>query len=367
MCEKNNRLKIGFVTTWFERGQSYVTKTFRDVLADKYETFIFARMGEIGTSYGIFKYQETKGFWAVKHLTTYHDYHIPHDVILKWLNDNEIDIVFFNEEYDWHLVDFCKKLGKKVVTYLDFYKHDWKSKLSIYDVVFCSTKRIFNLIKDMVNVYYVGWGINTDLFKPTEAENKYTFFHNAGWFGGNYRKNTPAVIYAFNEISKDKDYTLLIHTQLGIKFLPAEIANIIINNRNITFHVETIPAPGLYHRGNIYIYPSKLDGLGLSLIEALSCGLPAITTDEPPMNEFVKDNYNGLLARVAERNIRQDNIAFPEAIIDIDDLMRKMEYLADNEDTRKEFGKNARRNIIDNNSLQIFQRKVSQVICNIIK
>lgn len=335
-------MNIGFVTIWFERGQSYVTKTFRDALANEHETFIFARMGQVGTPYGIMKFQETKGFWDVKNLTTYHEYSIPQDIIRRWLEENEIEIVFFNEEYDWDLVRFCKSLGRKVVTYLDYYKDDWKNDLCIYDAIFCSTKRTFNLIKNMANAYYVGWGIDTDLFKPMEVETKYTFFHNAGWFGINFRKMTPAVIYAFNEISKDNDYTLLIHAQLGAEFLPPEIASIILNNKRITFHVETIPAPGLYHKGNIYVYPSKLDGLGLTLIEALSCGLPAITTDEPPMNEFVKDHYNGLLVKVAQRNIRHDNIAFPEAIIDINDLIHKMKYLAENNQRYKKMSANAR-------------------------
>src|SRR3990172_598578 len=41
----NKRLKIGFVSIWFERGQSYETKTLRDVIAKNHETFVFARTG----------------------------------------------------------------------------------------------------------------------------------------------------------------------------------------------------------------------------------------------------------------------------------------------------------------------------------
>jgi tetratricopeptide (TPR) repeat protein len=41
------KLNIGFVSIWFERGQSYVTKTIRDVLAKEHNTFVFARTGGV--------------------------------------------------------------------------------------------------------------------------------------------------------------------------------------------------------------------------------------------------------------------------------------------------------------------------------
>ena len=39
-------MKIGIVTTWFERGAAYVSKQFMDVLQKTDEVFIYARGGE---------------------------------------------------------------------------------------------------------------------------------------------------------------------------------------------------------------------------------------------------------------------------------------------------------------------------------
>ena len=336
---RQKRLNVGFVTIWFERGQAYVTKIIRDVVAREHETFIFARTGNV---YGQPKL-ETNGFWDVSHLTTYDEYKIPHEALGQWIQDNQLDVVIFNEEYDWGLVQFAKSTGVKVLTYLDYYKEDWKRSMSLYDAVLCSTLRTYNLVKDYCNAHYISWAVDSDLFQPQESDEKFTFFHNAGWLGINYRKMTPAAILAFDAISRHfPDITLLVHAQAPLDKLPAEVVRIVKENPRITYHVVTVPAPGLYHKGRILLFPSKLEGLGLPLMEAFACGLPAIATAAPPMNEFVKDGYNGLLVRVAKKVTRQDNIAFPEEIIDVNDLAAKMAKLASEPELIKEMRENAR-------------------------
>ena len=37
----------------------------------------------------------------------------------------------------------------------------------------------------------------------------------------------------------------------------------------------------------MYVYPSRLDGIGLTIAEALSSGMPVIVPNEPPMNEYL--------------------------------------------------------------------------------
>ena len=334
------KLNIGFVTIWFERGQAYVTRTLRDVLSRQHNTFVFARTGSV---YGEPKL-ETNDFWDVTNLTSYSEYQIPSDVLISWIKENHLDTVIFNEEYDWELVKSAKSAGVKVMTYLDYYKEDWKPLMSLYDKVLCSTQRTYHLVKGFCNAHYIGWAVNTDLFRPPEnGSRKYTFFHNAGWLGINYRKMTPAVILAFDAVSRHlSDVTLFVHSQADLNKLPPVIIRIIEENPRITYHVETVPAPGNYHKGRILVFPSKLEGLGLPLPEGLACGMPAIVANAPPMNEFVKNEYNGLLVRVAYRSIRADNIAFPEELIDINDLTLKMAKAASDSQHLEEMAKNSR-------------------------
>ena len=68
------KLNVGFVSVWFERGQSYVTKILRDVIAKEHETFVFARTGfvfDIPDSADGRPRLETHGYWNVPHLTTF--------------------------------------------------------------------------------------------------------------------------------------------------------------------------------------------------------------------------------------------------------------------------------------------------------
>jgi len=334
------RLKIGFVSIWFERGQSYVTKMIRDAVEKTHEAFIFARTGGV---YGEAKL-ETSGQWAVPNLTVWPDYTIPEDAIVAWIQDNKLDVVVFNEEYDWKLVKAVKMSGVKVLTYLDYYKDEWKEHMNLYDAVLCSTKRAYAQVKEVCHAYYIGWGVDTELFRPPLREPEYTFFHNAGWLGINFRKMTPAVIAAFDAVSKlMPDVSLFVHSQAKIELLPPIVVDIINNNHRITYYVGTVPAPGLYHKGKILVFPSKLEGLGLPLFEGLSCGLPVIATNAPPMNEFIKDGFNGLLVDVAFRTTRKDNIAFPEEIVNMTDLAIKMARMAADETVLRQFRLNARR------------------------
>jgi len=352
----NKRLRIGFVSIWFERGQSYVTKTLRDVIAKNHETFVFARTG------GVFGQPklEIQGYWDIPNLTTYPDYQIPPDVLTQWIQSNNLDMVIFNEEYDWNLI-MAAKASAKTLTYLDYYKEDWKPYMSLYNAVLCSTKRTFNLVNGICNAHYIGWGIDTDLFKPRDGgDRKYTFFHNAGWLGINYRKMTPAVILAFEAVSRHlSQATLFIHAQTELEKLPPEVVNIVNNNPRITYHVETVPAPGLYHKGRILVFPSKLEGLGLPLLEGMACGLPAVATDAPPMNEFVQNEHNGLLVKVAERVTREDGISFPEEIVDVNDLAFKMHFLAKNQELIHKMQQNARNGI---NTYHDLNKRINEII-----
>ena len=56
-------------------------------------------------------------------------------------------MVIFNEEYDWNLVIAARDTGIQVLTYLDYYKEDWKQYMRLYDAVLCSTKGRFIWLK----------------------------------------------------------------------------------------------------------------------------------------------------------------------------------------------------------------------------
>ncbi len=353
----SQKRRIGFVTIWFERGQSYVTRTLRDALAREHDTYIFARTGSVDGKPML----QTDGVWAVDNLTTHPSYEISHDVFRGWVRRNYIDTVVFNEEYDWSLVAFARSLGIKVVTYLDYLKEDWLPKMHLYDAVLCSTRRSYDIVKNVCNAAFVGWGLDTDLFAPRDdGDQKYTFFHNAGWLGTNFRKMTPAAILAFDAISPlVPDATLLIHSQSSLERLPGQARTIVQSNPRISCHFGSVAAPGLYHKAKVLLFPTKLEGLGLPLFEALSTGLAVIATDAAPMNEFVSHGQNGLLIPVVSRGERADGILFPEEVIDVNAFARTMLELARNPRLLERLASQARRYALENLTLETFRQRVN--------
>ena len=352
-------MKCGFVSIWFSRGQAFVTRTFMDALKNNHEIYIFARTG---TVFGEEK-MASGGIWDVPNLTRYPEYKIKPDDLVEWIQENAIDVVIFNEEYDFGLVEQVKKrTDAKIITYLDFYRDDWKPYMSLYDQVWCSTKRAYELATDFdTEANFIGWGVDTELFKPPPPSNlknsKFTFFHNAGWLGNNFRKMTPAVIHTFNEACKHNyDITLLVHAQAGLDKLPPEIIKMIEDNERIEYRVGTVQQPGYYNECKILIFISKLEGLGLPLLEGMACGMPVIATDAPPMNEFVVDQHNGYLIPVEQKLARYDNIAFPENIVDLNAFCHKML----NFENRIEMGNNSRELVLNNYTLKHLKDRIER-------
>lgn len=357
--EPGRPLRIGFVTIWFERGQAYVTKTLRDALARRHETFVFARAGIVHETAKL----ETSGQWAVQNLTTHSTYDIPKETLISWARARALDVIVFNEEYDWALVRAVKAAGFTVVTYLDYYRADWEPHMRLYDVVLCSTQRTYELVRDVCRAVYIGWCVDTKVFRPQRRlEPRATFFHNAGWLGINYRKMTPAAILAFDAAKRVLPHaTLFVHAQVGPEKLPPSTQRILARQTAITYHVETVPPPGLYHRGEIFLFPSKLEGLGLPLPEAMASGLPVIATDASPMNEFVRHGRTGLLVRVAERVTRHDAIAFPETLCDVGDLVARMVELGRDVERARAMGGAARAFAVRALSMDAFGARVLRV------
>lgn len=85
---------------------------------------------------------------------------------------------------------------------------------------------------------------------------------------------------------------------------------------------------------DLFILPSRWEGMPLALLEAMASGLPVITSDIPA-NKFLIDNTNGLLFR--------DN--------DVNDLKNKIIELAENSEKRKHISEDAYNKVHANFSL----------------
>ena len=79
----------------------------------------------------------------------------------------------------------------------------------------------------------------------------------------------------------------------------------------------------LFAGNDVCLAPSRWEGLGLHLYEAMALGLPVITNDDPPMNEVIRDGENGLLVRSRRRG--RANSGIPAKVPVVRDLTRAIE------------------------------------------
>lgn len=312
-------MNIGFVSTWFERGASYVTKSYIDLLKENHNVFVYARGGE-SYAKGDSKWDLPYVTWAPRLPGT----SINFNHFKSWIKKNNIDVIFFNEQNKAEIVYKTKKKFPhiKLGAYIDYYKENTVKEFNLYDFLICNTKRHYSVFKNHPQCYYVPWGTDINLFKPKEHDKDIlTFFHSAGMSN---RKGTSFVIDAFIKGEIYKDARLIIHTQINFeKKFGYNVSE--LKKYNIEIIEKTVSAPGLYYLGDVYVYPTMLDGLGLTMYEALASGLPVITTNHPPMNEVINNNV-GYLVDVEYFRCRSDGYYWPLSIVNIDSLISGMKY-----------------------------------------
>jgi len=143
-------------------------------------------------------------------------------------------------------------------------------------------------------------GGDVELFNPyvppsiKKGENTFGFFNVCGWSA---RKGIPILLNAYlKEFSRDENVLLFIsggwYAQenaekeiLDIKeeIPKANFPKIVLDWNDLT----DFEMPALFNSFDCLCYPALGEGYCKPLAEALSCGIPAISTDAQPMDEIV--------------------------------------------------------------------------------
>jgi glycosyltransferase involved in cell wall biosynthesis len=93
--------------------------------------------------------------------------------------------------------------------------------------------------------------------------------------------------------------------------------------------VETERIPELINSSRVFMYPSRREPFGLSIIEAMACGIPVITTNVFGPSEIVTHGYDGLA-------LSPDNI---------DELVDAVQMLLSDSELQIRLGQNARKTV----------------------
>lgn len=152
-----------------------------------------------------------------------------------------------------------------------------KKLLRKFDFILCRTKEIERIFFTLgCNTYFLGFA-SMDNFQDSVAKNYNSFLHMRSL---SPVKGTNAILNLWSRQPTFPLLTLLAH---GIQDP---------NIRNVWHVKEFLSTADLAFIQNccgIHLCTSETEGFGHTLSEAMSTGAVVITTDAPPMNEFIKD------------------------------------------------------------------------------
>jgi 1,2-diacylglycerol 3-alpha-glucosyltransferase len=336
-------MRIGIVSYWFNRGQATVNRYIRSSLDSLgHKTFVLARPTK--ESFYLPGFIDNNDVWNQPDVTPASGYDIPLEEYIKWIKDNSLEVVFFDQNYQFKEIAKIRASGVKTITrfvWESFGKQHAKGARNSFDVIYslnkCEQERYATFGIDSP---WIPWGCHPELMaiKPKRAEGGIHFYYPGGYLSK--RKPTKSVINAFCKVSSP-DIRLIIKTQHReareelIEHIDISDSRIKIINGDIPSHEYY----DLFSSCHVCLSPSRWEGLGLHLYEAVAFGMPIITNNNPPMNEIVKDKYNGLLVKSHQIGYAESGI--PSFEPDVNDLSRAIQSLS-NSDMLYELSRNTR-------------------------
>jgi len=333
-------MRIGLVTKWFNRGQAFVSRYIRDALdARGHETFILARptrdKGPMAA------HVARTGVWDQPGVTEASDWEVPFAEYERWIADNGIEAVHWDNCYQHEEIARIRASGVKTVgrfVWEMFGAGDAEPAKRAYDVLYSLTRCEQRRYAEMgIESPYVQWGLHPELLDAADAAREdgrqrtadssdaVRFYFPGALLGP--RKPHKEVIEAFTNATGD-DLRLVFKAQLGRRMGYLEKAaaadpriELVIDDMPTAEHLR------LFASCDVCLGPSRWEGLGLFLYEAIAFGMPQITNDSPPMNEVVVDDANGLLVADVEDGAAPSGI--PSMKPDVAGLTAAIERLAD--------------------------------------
>jgi glycosyltransferase involved in cell wall biosynthesis len=95
------------------------------------------------------------------------------------------------------------------------------------------------------------------------------------------RKNVPALIEAWHQVRRTHDVDLVIAGRHREDASPITAAP----GLKLLGEIPDADLPALLARATALVYPSLYEGFGLPVVEAMQCGVPVITSNDPALRE----------------------------------------------------------------------------------
>jgi glycosyltransferase involved in cell wall biosynthesis len=161
--------------------------------------------------------------------------------------------------------------------------------------------------KLIVNPYGVDLKrFSTKVEYPTRKKKRIIFVGGVG-----IRKGVPWLLRAFKGLADQAELHLIGNIEKGFEQVLAKES---LEGVKIRGAVASKNLPNELHAADIFCLPSLEEGFPLSMLEAMACGLPIVTTLEAGAKDIIRSKVEGLI--VPARDVRSLNEALELLLLD---------------------------------------------------
>ncbi len=291
-------MRVGLVSKWFASGQAVVTRQIRSALDGLgHETFVLAKPGK-----GPRASQERVAdpVWDQPGVTQGSNADIPRDEYRAWASDNSLDAVLCDQNDQFDEIAALRADGVRTIgrfVWESFAPADAEPAGAAYDTIYSFTRAEQARYRTLgIDSPLLTWGCHPELIEVAERverDPELVRFVVPGSFMGK-RKPFPEIVEAFTRARGDH-LRLLIRGQVDRK--AGKLEKAAGGDPRVVIELEDRPTDEhlrQFASCHVCLSPSRWEGLGLPLYEAVAFGMPSITNDSPPMNEVVLDGVNGI-------------------------------------------------------------------------
>lgn len=262
--------------------------------------------------------------------------------------DADIHINLTMREY-WHLLNDGKFKGKKI----GYPIFEWTNTTDIekvfenHDQIWVATHWHKSNFTDQTKVKIIPEGVNPVLFNPKIKPNSLIKFKFLCVARPDIRKNVQLVIEAFlEEFANDNDVLLFLENLFPDYRMTSHPKVIQLNS-----FLDHSLLGQFYTACDAFVLPSKVEGWGLPITEAMACGLPTITTNYSGMTEYCNENNTYFVNHTLEdidTNYINVESAGKWASVDKEHLKYLMRYIYSHRDEAKCKGEESSKYILEN-------------------
>lgn len=154
---------------------------------------------------------------------------------------------------------------------------DELSALDNLDLILCRNHEVERIFKSLNKpTYYLGFTCG-DLYKPPIPKKLRQFLHVAG---ASARKGTTEILDLWKK-RPDFPSLHLLSRSIEIPTLQNIIPHRSLLDRNVVIFLK--------NQCGIHLCPSQIEGFGYNIIEGMAAKAVVVTTNAPPMNEYIND------------------------------------------------------------------------------